>query len=81
MQKLSEEHLQRIYTEPHDRLVKILRALETIRPKRYICYRTCGPIVIDGHLDEPSWKKAPWTDLFGHLEDPNFIPPLATRVG
>jgi hypothetical protein len=43
-------------------------------------YRACGPIVVDGHLDGPSWQKAPWTDLFGHLEEPAVVPFLATRA-
>ena len=34
----------------------------------------------DLHLDEPSWKKAPWTSLFRHLEDPDYMPYLATRA-
>jgi len=37
----------------------------------------------DLHLDEPSWKKAPWTPLFRHLEDPDYmpyLPYLATRA-
>ncbi len=25
----------------------------------YTCYRTCGPIQVDGRLDEPSWQAAP----------------------
>ena len=80
MPKLSEEHLEQIRREPPEDVEKILRAIETIEPKQYVCYRTCGPIVVDGHLDEPSWKKAPWTDLFGHIEDLDKIPYLATRV-
>ena len=44
------------------------------------CYRACGPIVVDGHLDGPSWQEAPWTDLFGHLEEPAVVPFLATRA-
>lgn len=39
---------------------------ETV-PQRYICYRTEEPIVINGLLDEPTWKKLPamenWTVL------------------
>jgi len=80
VQILSEEHLQRIKQEKPEIVEKILRAMETIEPKQYVCYRTCGPIVVDGHLDEPSWKKAPWTDLFGHIEEPDNFPHLATRA-
>ncbi len=37
-------------------------------PKGYVCGRTATPIVIDGRLDEASWKAAPWTDLFVDIE-------------
>ena len=30
----------------------------------YTCYRTAGPIEIDGKLDEPSWEKAPRSEPF-----------------
>ena len=30
-----------------------------LEPARYTCYRTAGPIVVDGKLDEPSWQLAP----------------------
>jgi hypothetical protein len=80
MASLSEEHLQRIRREEPERVEKILRAVETITPQHYICYRTCGPMVVDGNLDEPSWKKAPWTELFGHIEDEDHVPCLATRA-
>ena len=32
---------------------------EPIQPARYTCYRVAGPIVVDGRLDEPSWRMAP----------------------
>ena len=67
MRKLTEEHLERIRREPPQDVDKILRAIETITPRHYLCYRTAGPITIDGRLDEPSWQKAPWTDLFVHI--------------
>src|SRR5437016_197928 len=34
------------------------------QPARYTCYRTAGPIEIDGRLDEPSWKRAPKSSAF-----------------
>src|SRR5438105_942866 len=37
-------------------------------PKGYVCYRTTGPLSLNGKLDDPSWKAAPWTDLFGDIE-------------
>ena len=30
----------------------------------YTCYRTAGPILIDGKLDEPSWRMAPKSEPF-----------------
>src|SRR5215470_18349647 len=30
----------------------------------YICYRTAGPIVVDGKLEEPSWRMAPQSEPF-----------------
>ena len=80
MQKISEEHRRRIEQDNPEQVEKTLRAIATINPRRYVCYRTCGPILIDGHLDEPSWKKAPWTELFGQIEEPDRIPHLATRA-
>jgi hypothetical protein len=37
-------------------------------PLSYDCYRTATPIVIDGKLDDPAWKKAPWTTDFVDIE-------------
>jgi hypothetical protein len=33
-------------------------------PQSYDCYRTPTPIQIDGKLDDPAWKSAPWTSDF-----------------
>ena len=33
-------------------------------PKSYDCYRTATPISIDGKLNDPAWKSAPWTPYF-----------------
>src|SRR5262245_7639811 len=38
------------------------------KPKEYVCYRAAGKIVIDGKLDEPSWRDAPATDEFVDIE-------------
>ncbi|UCG51779.1 MAG: carbohydrate-binding family 9-like protein [Candidatus Latescibacterota bacterium] len=38
------------------------------KPKTYVCYRTDKPLDIDGHVDEPSWAKAEWTDDFVDIE-------------
>lgn len=37
-------------------------------PPHYLCYRTASPMSIDGRLDEPAWKKAPWTEDFVDIE-------------
>jgi Carbohydrate family 9 binding domain-like len=37
-------------------------------PKEYLCYRSAETIVIDGNLDEASWRKAPVTDDFVDIE-------------
>jgi hypothetical protein len=38
-----------------------------LEPARYTCYRTAGPILVDGKLDEPSWQLAvastPFVDI------------------
>lgn len=52
-----------------------------IVPKTYTCYRTCGPITIDGKLSDPSWIRAPRTDLFVDIEgDLKPIPRFGTRA-
>ena len=37
-------------------------------PRQYVCCRTAGPVVVDGRLSEPTWKRAPWTELFVDIE-------------
>ncbi len=37
-------------------------------PPQYVCYRAPQPLIIDGRLDEPAWKKAPWTEHFVDIE-------------
>ena len=37
-------------------------------PKTYDCYRTAMPIKVDGRLDDPAWKMAPWTTDFVDIE-------------
>jgi hypothetical protein len=48
-----------------------------IQPRGYVCYRTPGPITIDGRLDDPAWQAAAWTEDFidiqgSHLPRPRF---------
>jgi hypothetical protein len=50
-------------------------------PRQYVAYRTPGPIVSDGKLNEPAWAAAPWTDAFVDIEgDARPRPPLRTRA-
>ncbi len=50
-------------------------------PKHYVCYRTAGPIKVDGKLDEKSWKKAAWTTYFVDIQgDLRPAPRYKTRV-
>jgi len=50
-------------------------------PKRYDCFRTAAPPVIDGRLDEASWKRAAWTDAFVDIEgDSRPLPRFETRA-
>ena len=55
--------------------------MSTIIPKSYVCYRAESPLQIDGHLNEPSWKRAPWTPLFVDIEgDLRPLPRFGTRA-
>lgn len=55
--------------------------MSQIIPEQYMCYRSTAPLVIDGNLTEPSWKRAPWTQLFVDIEgDKKPIPRFGTRV-
>lgn len=38
------------------------------RPSTYVAYRAVDTIVVDGHLDEASWIRAPQTDPFVDIE-------------
>jgi Carbohydrate family 9 binding domain-like len=52
-----------------------------IPPKGYVCHRASGPIKIDGKLDDPAWKLAPWSDAFVDIEgDRKPRPPYRTRM-
>ena len=37
---------------------RIRQARKVVQPTTYVCYRATEPIVADGRLDAPSWKKA-----------------------
>src|SRR5580698_6667390 len=50
-------------------------------PKSYDCYRTPTPIQIDGKLNDPAWKTAPWTTDFVDIEgDAKPKPRFRTRM-
>ena len=37
-------------------------------PASYVCYRASSPIVVDGKLEEPSWRNAAWSTDFVDIE-------------
>jgi hypothetical protein len=50
-------------------------------PPEYVCRRAGSPVRIDGRLDDPAWRDADWTEVFGDIEGglkPE--PRLRTRV-
>ncbi len=50
-------------------------------PLSYDCFHTQHPIVIDGTLDDPAWREAPWTSDFVDIEgDARPRPRFRTRV-
>jgi hypothetical protein len=48
--------------------------------KHYTCYRTAGPIQVDGRLDEESWRPAPGSPRFEDLEPPGRPARFDTRA-
>ena len=50
-------------------------------PRGYVCYRAAGPVTVDGRLDKPVWRDAPWTDDFVDIRgDPQPPPRFRTRA-
>jgi hypothetical protein len=45
-------------------LIGSICAIASAQPKRYDCHRAASPIKIDGRMDDPAWRTAPWTDAF-----------------
>jgi hypothetical protein len=39
-------------------------------PRHYLCLQSPGGIVIDGHFNEPDWKKALWSETFADIRAP-----------
>lgn len=55
--------------------------MSAIKHETYVCYRAESPLQIDGRLNEPSWKRAPWTPLFVDIEgDVRPLPRFGTRA-
>jgi Carbohydrate family 9 binding domain-like len=48
-------------------------------PRHAICYRTTPRLTVDGKLDEPAWRAAPWSDPFVDIEG-DHQPRFATRA-
>ena len=56
-------------------------AADVPAPLAYQCLRAAGPIHIDGKLDDPAWRNAPWTSDFVDIEgDSKPRPRFRTRV-
>ena len=53
-----------------ERLQKVAEPQIPFSPPRYIIQRAAGPITIDGLLNEDSWARADWTEVFGDIEGP-----------
>src|SRR5947208_915918 len=52
-----------------------------VPPRGYVCYRAPTPITIDGHLNDPAWEVAPWSEPFVDIEgDRKPAPRFRTRV-
>lgn len=39
-----------------------------IEPRNYICYRTTGPLTINGLINEADWNNVSWSEYFGDIE-------------
>ncbi|MDX2037722.1 MAG: carbohydrate-binding family 9-like protein [Isosphaeraceae bacterium] len=50
-------------------------------PKRYICHRRVGTVVVDGKVNEDAWNLVPWSDYFVDIEgDVRPRPRFLTRM-
>ncbi|HTT66490.1 MAG TPA: sugar-binding protein [Gemmatimonadales bacterium] len=50
-------------------------------PRAYVCYRAHGAPRMDGSLDDPVWRAAPWSEAFVDIEgDVRPSPRFATRM-
>ncbi|MGA9120922.1 MAG: carbohydrate-binding family 9-like protein [Bacteroidota bacterium] len=48
--------------------VKAQSSVTLPHPRGYVAYKTPAPIVIDGILNDPAWRKASWTTNFVDIE-------------
>lgn len=62
-------------TEPAQE-TKVMELDKLPKVATYTAYRTGGPVTLDGKLEEPVWKQAPWSTPFVHLitGEPGFFP-------
>jgi hypothetical protein len=59
----------------------VLALAAAVGPKVYDCARASTPVMVDGRLDEPAWRAAPWTEYFVDIEgDIRPRPRFRTRV-
>jgi hypothetical protein len=62
-------------------LIALQLASAQTAPERYTCLRASSPIRIDGRLDDPAWRNAPWTAAFVDIEgDTKPRPRFQTRA-
>lgn len=61
--------------------VAALRTLETTipHPVGYVCLRASAPLAVDGSLDDPAWRAAPWSSDFGDMVT-GVVPDAALRT-
>ncbi len=51
------------------------------QPKQYECHRAGSALKIDGHLTDPAWRAAAWTDAFVDISGADRVKPrFRTRV-
>ena len=49
--------------------------------QHYSAFRATAPLQVDGRMEEPDWKSAPWTNLFVDIEgEKKTTPRFATRA-
>jgi|YNPBryunderm2012_1023409.scaffolds.fasta_scaffold00045_32 hypothetical protein len=70
-----------LFSQLTERLTQVVEPKISPALRYYMCQRAAEPIVIDGRLDEPSWKKVYWSEDFVDIEGKNKPRPrFRTRV-